>query len=371
MAKSGGGLGPFLALVLLILAGGWGGAGARAQEQMETGPRPGDVLRIGISEAPPFAWQDASGAWYGTNVALWNRIADVAGYDFSFVEDAGSDPVAQVARGEVDLSIAPALVDPSELDAVDFSYPYNRDGLAAAVTASRWEGLFATFRAITSLEFLVTITLLSGLAFVAGTLVWFLERRRNSRQFAAAPRDGVGDGFWWAVVTMTTVGYGDRTPSTPPGRLVAVLWMYVALILTAVVTAQLTARITLDTHPADLVASRKFAGLKVGVSERGDLHAPLVAIGADVVTFDELEAGLDELEAGRVDAVVAGRAFLTWYSRQRPDVQIVGIDVAFNDYAFVLAEDSHLRDTINLSILTFLMGEEWAAVETTYLSSGK
>lgn len=369
MAWPGAGFGPVFLLVFALVAGGW--SSSDAQEQVAVDPQPGKVLRVGISEAPPFTWQDASGAWYGTNVALWNRIANIEGFDFTYVEDIDFDPVAQIARGEVDISIVPTLVDPSELAKVDYSYPYNRAGLAAAVTTSRWEGLYATFRAITSLEFLLTITLLSGLAFVTGTLVWLLERRKNSQDFAVAPRDGVGDGFWWAVVTMTTVGYGDRTPSTPPGRMVAVLWMYVALILTAVVTAQLTARITLDTHPAELVASSKFAGLTVGVPQRGDLHAPLIAVGADVVTFEELETGLDDLEAGLLDAVVAGRVFLTWYSSHRPDIQILNIDSAFNDYAFVLQDNSPLRDTINLSILTSLKGEEWAAVETTYLSSGK
>ena len=37
------------------------------------------------------------------------------------------------------------------------------------------------------------------------------------------------EALWWAWVTMTTVGYGDRTPVTAGGRLVAVVMMTVGI----------------------------------------------------------------------------------------------------------------------------------------------
>ena len=43
--------------------------------------------------------------------------------------------------------------------------------------------------------------------------------------------------FWWAIVTMTTVGYGDYTPSTSEGRIFAVLVMFAGISLTAMFTA--------------------------------------------------------------------------------------------------------------------------------------
>ena len=39
----------------------------------------------------------------------------------------------------------------------------------------------------------------------------------------------IGDGLWWAVQTVTTVGYGDRVPTSPGGRLIAALVMLVGI----------------------------------------------------------------------------------------------------------------------------------------------
>jgi voltage-gated potassium channel len=46
--------------------------------------------------------------------------------------------------------------------------------------------------------------------------------------------------FWWAIVTMTTVGYGDFTPKTLPGRLFAVLVMFAGISLVSLLTATIS-----------------------------------------------------------------------------------------------------------------------------------
>jgi voltage-gated potassium channel len=54
------------------------------------------------------------------------------------------------------------------------------------------------------------------LLFLAGTSMYVLERDGQPEIFGSLP-----SALWWAVVTLTTTGYGDAVPQTPLGRLIA------------------------------------------------------------------------------------------------------------------------------------------------------
>jgi voltage-gated potassium channel Kch len=66
---------------------------------------------------------------------------------------------------------------------------------------------------------------------VAGLLVTVLD----SETFPS-----IGSGLWWAVQTVTTVGYGDEIPMSLAGRLVAALVMLVGIGFLTVITASIT-----------------------------------------------------------------------------------------------------------------------------------
>ncbi len=50
----------------------------------------------------------------------------------------------------------------------------------------------------------------------------------------------IGEGLWWAVQTVTTVGYGDAVPTTVSGRFVAVVVMFFGIGFLTVITAAIT-----------------------------------------------------------------------------------------------------------------------------------
>jgi voltage-gated potassium channel len=50
----------------------------------------------------------------------------------------------------------------------------------------------------------------------------------------------LGGGLWWAVQTVTTVGYGDHVPNTAAGQIVAALVMLLGIGFVTVITASIT-----------------------------------------------------------------------------------------------------------------------------------
>jgi voltage-gated potassium channel len=69
----------------------------------------------------------------------------------------------------------------------------------------------------------------------------------------------IGSGLWWAVQTVTTVGYGDEVPMTVAGRLVAALVMLVGIgfltVITAAITSTFVSRSRRDQTPSGAVTS--------------------------------------------------------------------------------------------------------------------
>lgn len=99
------------------------------------------------------------------------------------------------------------------------------------------------------LVFLVTVVVL---VIILGTLMYVIEGEANG--FTSIPI-----GIYWAIVTLTTVGFGDITPKTPLGQALASMVMItgygIIAVPTGIVTAEI-ARHTTKTLAADQSATR-------------------------------------------------------------------------------------------------------------------
>jgi voltage-gated potassium channel len=71
---------------------------------------------------------------------------------------------------------------------------------------------------------------------IGGAALYLIELEPNGTS--------VFDALWWAVTTVTTVGYGDIVPTTPAGRAVAAIVMIVGVTFTSLLTAQIAAHLS-------------------------------------------------------------------------------------------------------------------------------
>ena len=65
----------------------------------------------------------------------------------------------------------------------------------------------------------------------SGILMYYIERYAQPEAF-----ENIGDGFWWAIVAFTTVGYGDIYPITPLGRLLSSIISLIGIAMIAIPT---------------------------------------------------------------------------------------------------------------------------------------
>jgi voltage-gated potassium channel len=78
---------------------------------------------------------------------------------------------------------------------------------------------------------IVIASVTTSITVLAGLAMTFVDRD----EFPS-----VGTGLWWAVQTVTTVGYGDRVPTTAPGQIVAAIVMLLGIGFVTVITAAIT-----------------------------------------------------------------------------------------------------------------------------------
>ena len=88
-------------------------------------------------------------------------------------------------------------------------------------------------------QFAITIKVFIASIFVA--YISAVQITISERDLVGSNIKNFGDGLWWAITTVTTVGYGDRYPTTTEGRFLAVLLMFVGISLVGVITASVAA----------------------------------------------------------------------------------------------------------------------------------
>jgi voltage-gated potassium channel len=84
---------------------------------------------------------------------------------------------------------------------------------------------------------IVYIIVFSAMAVSLGAVAEYLVESTDPE----AKITNIGDAFWWAMVTVTTVGYGDLYPVTPGGKIVASIMMMIGIAILGVLISTLGA----------------------------------------------------------------------------------------------------------------------------------
>lgn len=337
-----------LLAAIFVLAAIGGAAAANARQD--------EPLRVGVSHRPPLAIKYEDG-WDGIAVVLWQRVAADLSRDYEWVELDDDEELGALQAGLVDVVITAAVTAGAEAN-LDFSHSYYSSPLGFVQSSERQ--MLEIIRGIFSPGFLRIAAWLALVLLVIGVLTWLFERRHNPEHFGGGILRGLWSGFWFAAVTLTAVGYGDKTPKTVAGRIVALLWMLIGLGVVATLTATIVSVVALRTQatfsfPEDLRGARVGA---VGGSRSGDyLREQQIAFES----YPTAEEGLRAVNGGEVQFFVHEAAALSYFGDTLFDgrLSVVTAGARPQRYAFALRQDDSLREPINRAILAHVNSSGW------------
>jgi polar amino acid transport system substrate-binding protein len=341
-------------------------ASAFSQAAGSTSPE----LLVGVVVDPPAYIKTADNRWEGLSVELWQAVAQRMSVPFKFREFSSFEALFDALVNK-EIDVIPAVSVQERFEAVmDFSQSYLKSGLSIAVPAEgshyRW---FKVIENLFSPHILKAIGLLFLMSLIFGIIVWLFERQRNSEMFGEGHFKGIGQGIWWAMVTVTTVGYGDKAPKTMGGRIFALIWMIFSVVYIAGFTATVTTQLTINELKGKVRGFHDLYDARVGCIPGSDAFDFLVKKGVAVIPFESIENGLLAVTNHKVDAFVQDEKILRHLAKRDFPGRVQVVGGTFDEYfvSIALQENSPLRKPINKALLKIMDTESWNEIMNRYI----
>ncbi|MGK7916277.1 MAG: transporter substrate-binding domain-containing protein [Prochloraceae cyanobacterium] len=333
-------------------------------------------LRVGVAGSAPFVIKDGD-EFKGISLDIWKEIVRDQGFNYELIaQPRVQSGIEAVANGNLDVLIGPISITPKRLEMmkIEFTQPifFVQIGL---VLPSQPASLWSRAKPFFGQAALSSVLGLCILLFLVGNLIWLAERHQNSQQFPPKYLSGVGNGIWFALVTLTTVGYGDRTPVTKAGRLIAGIWMLIALLTFSSITAGLASALTLSL--SELAAHERFAS-------PNDLQGSRIAVvsgtssvewgeyyQAQLLETETLKEAIELVASGQTEGAIFDRPALQYYLSQHPQLKLklASFSLGTETYGFVLPQNNSLERDINVVLLQMHQQQQMRAIAEKWLKS--
>ncbi len=320
-----------------------------------------DSLTVAIMDQYPFVITE-EGERFGLCMYLLNNMESDLDlhFDYKTYNDVDS-LVSAVREREVDLVGNPATPAAQFMDDVDYTHPFMVSNLAIGFKASESNILKRLFRMMFTFSFLAGISALAILILIFGTLTWFFERKRNKNHFSN-DRKGVWEAFWWSAVTMTTVGYGDRTPKTVGGRIVAMMWMFTAVVVISTFTGSVASLLTVDELSLDIHSIEDLKKSKIAVVESYSAERFLTLSKVPYIKVNSADEALRMLIDGEIDALVHEEPVMRYeISKAKLDGDIVIAPAKYSSkfYGFAMPSNHPDFQRINKALIEETNSIQW------------
>lgn len=337
---------------------------------------PAARLRVGIADLPPWTIppSDEVPYWSGLAAQVWKDVATELRLDYEVVTLELDEATDALAAGKVDVVVAGLAILPENLVRFTLTPPFDQSGTSIATRVHSSVSFRSVIDRVSRADIASWLVVLFCFALVFGLMFWLAERRRNPSIEGPAGH-GIREGFWWSIVTLSTVGYGDRVPVTRPGRAIAMIWMAVGFVLITVSAGVVTSTLTVASLQPVVTGPTGLARARVGTvaGSVGDKY--VLKTGLAARRYETFEAAMKDLAEERLDAVVGSTTTLVYLAERsgsrhvtvlpRPlQRDFVGIGMRFG-------LDPGLEKRIDLEVLKSSQSAAYRAMRATMMGEAE
>jgi len=332
-------------------------------------PRP--TLMVGVKESPPFTYVGQDGKFSGISVYLWDQIAERIDVNYEFVPLSLPEILNGLKNKELDVAINPLTVTSDRIHQMDFTQPFYITNSVIATQAKVDTSIWSAVKKIFSFRFLQAVFLIILCLVGFGGIIWLLERRHNE-QFAGGWK-GIWSGVWWSAATMTTVGYGDFAPKSFWGRVVGIIWMFVALLVVSGLMAGIASALTISHFENEWEDVNDLRKVQTGTVGSSASEVFLKDQLIDVIPFGSIQEGMTELKSDKIDAFVYDEPILRYeleHDSSAANIRILPFKFNTQYYSFAVPKGDTLDEKINPVLLEIIETPQWKVMLADYNLGG-
>jgi ABC-type amino acid transport substrate-binding protein len=290
-------------------------------------------------------------AYTGFEIELWVEISKDLGLEFVFYETNMDGIFKDLTAGKAQVGFSCITITHEREHRVDFSHHTLDSGLRILVLNEKEFSLTSPVKSLFSPLVMKALAYLGLFIIVCGHVFWWVEKGKHLISVNYFP--GIFQAFWYVMVTMTTVGYGDIVPRKWVGRVMAFLVMLIGIGFFGWAIAQLSSAITLQKLHSDITHHRDLRNKKVATVAGTTSVDTLDDLGAIVVPVNVIDEAIEKLLQHKVDAVVFDSPTILYYAHteQAGKVAVVGNLFDQQYYGFLFPQGSELREPVNRALL--------------------
>jgi polar amino acid transport system substrate-binding protein len=315
-----------------------------------------EKIRVVSRDIEPFSFTQ-DGRRVGYAMELWDQIAREAGLEYE-VQTVGTaqEMIDALQNKSADAGVGALSVTAKREESIDFSQPFYESGLQVLVAGgggSFTDTLFQLAGNLFNWKLIGMFALLVLAMLLISHLVWMYEHKVNEDMWPKSYAQGMWESFWWTISTLLVGGADNKGPVGVAGRLIAIVWMLLSIVLVSLLTASFTTTMTINTLKGDINGPGDLPGRNVATIKGSTSEGWLNARVAKVQSFVSVGECIQALQAKKVQAVVYDAPVLQYNVNKLQDdkLHLVGTMFDRQNYAFALQQDSPYRERINRALL--------------------